>query len=278
MPLIQTIQQMFSYNAILNAFIVGILVSVCAAVLGVSLVLRRYSMIGDGLSHVGYGAVAIALCFGAAPLKIAIPVVLVAAFFLLKLTENSKINSDSAIAMIASASLAAGIVVNHFSSASSADAQSYLFGSILLVTKSEMHAAVWMLSGILILYILVYPQIFAITFDENYYHATGGRTKWIQLLISAATAITVVLGLKIMGAMLISSLIVFPPLTAMQNAKSFRGVVLIAALASFCALIGGLFFSYFWDWPTGATIVLFHLALFLLSYFVSVIRRAVRKR
>ena len=269
MQLVQLIYQMLSYSAIRNALIVGSLVSVCAALLGVSLILRRYSMIGDGLSHVGYGAVAAALCFGAAPLAVALPCVLVCAFLLLKLSDDSRVSSDSSIAMMASASLALGIIINSFSSANGADVQSYLFGSVLFVTDNETYFTAAILICVIVLFFVAYPHIFAITFDENYYRATGGRGALLGGVIAAATALTVVLGLKVMGAMLISSLIVFPPVTAMQIAKSFKGVVVLSALISLLAFIFGLVLSFVFDLPVGATVVVVNLILFLCSYSIS---------
>ena len=234
------ILEMLSYPFLVRALLGGALVSLCASLLGVSLVLKRYSMIGDGLSHVSFGALSVAVAVGWSPLAVSIPVVTVAAFFLLRITENSRIRSDAAIAMISASSLAAGIVVTSLTTGMTTDVSSYMFGSILAMSRQDVILAGVLSVVVLCLFIFCYHKIFAVTFDESFAKATGVRVKIYNVLIAALTAVTIVLGMRMMGAMLISSLIIFPALTAMEIFKSFRSVVVCSGILSvlcFCCLL-----------------------------------------
>ena len=260
--------EMFTYPFILRAFVVGILVSLCAALLGVSLVLKRYSMIGDGLSHVSFGALAIAMACGWAPLPVSIPVVIAAALFLLRLTERSRIGADAAIAVVSASALAIGVVVTSLTTGMTTDVDSYMFGSILAMDRSDVALSVILCAAVLALFILCYHKLFAITFDENFSRATGLNVNWYNTLIAILTALTIVLGMRMMGAMLISSLIIFPALTAMRLFKSFRGVVISAAITSVACFCTGLTISFAFSTPVGATVVAVNLGLFLLACLV----------
>ena len=207
--MIETLHIMFSYSFILRALIVGVLVSLCASLLGVSLVLKRYSMIGDGLSHVGFGAIAVATAFNWAPMEFTIPVVIIAAFLLLRLSENSSIKGDSAIAIISTGALAFGILVASMTTGMNTDINSYLFGSILAMTLNDVLLSVVLSAVVIVLFVLFYNKIFAVTFDETFSNATGIRANVYNMLIAILTAITIVLGMRMMGALLISSLIIF---------------------------------------------------------------------
>lgn len=207
------LSEMLSYPFLVRALAGGMLVSLCASLLGVSLVLKRYSMIGDGLSHVSFGALSIALAMGWSPLKVSVPVVVLAAFFLLRITENSRIKSDAAIAMISASALAIGIIVTSLTAGMTTDVSSYMFGSILAMTKENVVFAVALSLIVLGLFILCYNQMFAVTFDENFARATGVNVGFYNMVISVLTAVTIVLGMRMMGAMLISSLVIFPCLT-----------------------------------------------------------------
>ena len=246
---------MFSYHFMQRALVVGVLVSLCAALLGVSLVLKRYSMIGDGLSHVGFGALAIASAFNLAPLAVAVPVVVIAAVLLLRLSRSSKLNGDAAIAMISSSALAIGVITVSLTSGMNTEVSSYMFGSVLSLSRSDAVLSVILSVAVLALFILFYPRIFAITFDETFSRATGTKTEVYNTLLAVLTAVTVVLGMRMMGALLISSLIIFPALSAMRVCKSFRGVVLCAALISVICFVTGVTVSYFLETPTGASVV-----------------------
>lgn len=196
--------ELFSYSFLVRALIVGSLVALCAALLGVSLVLKRYSMIGDGLSHVGFGALSIAMAMNAAPLAVAIPVVIVAAFLLLRISQNSRLGGDSAIALISSGALAAGVLVTSLTSGLNADVYSYMFGSILAMSEGDVYLSLALAAVVLVLFIVFYNRIFAITFDESFARATGTRVSRYNMLLALLTALTIVIGMRIMGTMLIS--------------------------------------------------------------------------
>jgi zinc transport system permease protein len=264
----------FSYPFMQRAMIAGVLISLCCALLGVSLVLKRYSMIGDGLSHVSFGALAIAVALGFTPLYFSIPVVIVAAFFLLRLAEDSRWNSDAAIAVMSASSMAVGIVVISLTTGMTTDVDNYMFGSVLTMSETDVILAALVCTAVLVLFVLFYHKLFAITFDENFSRATGLRVRRYNTLLSVLTALTIVLGMRMMGAMLISSLIIFPTLTAMRLFRSFRGVVLCAGVSSVLCFCVGLTGSFILSTPVGASVVLVNLAVFALAC----LWRAVRSR
>ncbi len=258
------ISEMLSYPFVVRAVLGGALVSLCAALLGVSLVLKRYSMIGDGLSHVSFGALSIALAVGWSPLKVSIPLVTLAAFFLLRITENGRIKSDAAIAMISASALAVGIIVTSLSTGMTTDVSSYMFGSILAMSREDVLFAAALSAVVLCLFVFSYNKMFAVTFDENFARATGVKVEFYNVLIAVLTAVTIVLGMRMMGAMLISSLIIFPALTAMRIFKSFRGVVICSGVLSVVCFLIGIVLSYGLSTPAGASVVLVNLTAFLL--------------
>ena len=235
--MLQNLAEMLSYPFMVRALTVGILLSLCAALLGVSLVLKRYSMIGDGLSHVGFGALAVASALHLAPLAVAIPVVIAAAFVLLLLNESGKIKGDAAVAVFSTGALAIGVMVVSLSTGMNSDLNSYLFGSILAMSKEDVALSASLSVAVLILYAFFYEKLFAVTFDESFARATGIRVGLYNALLAVLTAVVVVLGMRMMGALLISSLIVFPALTAMRLFKSFRGVVVCAVQLFFSLAI-----------------------------------------
>ena len=256
------LMQMLSYHFMQRALIVGVLVRLCTALLGVSLVLKRYSMIGDGLSHVGFGALAIATALHLAPLAVAVPVVMAAAVLLLRLSESRRIKGDSAIALISSSALAIGVVSVSVTTGMNTEVSSYMFGSILSLSRSDAVLSVILSAAVLVLFIAFYPRLFAVTFDESFSKATGVKTGLYDTLLALLTAVTVVLGMRMMGALLISSLIIFPALSAMRVCRSFRGVILCAAGISVSCFLLGTVASYFLETPTGASIVLANLLAF----------------
>lgn len=223
------ISAFFSTPILFRALVVGILVSLCAALLGVSLVLKRYSMIGDGLSHVGFGALAIAAVMNWAPMAVAVPVVIAAAFLLLRISGSSKIKGDSAIALISTGALAIGVMAVSLSGMNS-DLDSYLFGSIYAISDEDVVISVVLALLVLILFVFFYTRIFAITFDESFARATGTKAGLYNMLIALLTAITIVVGMRMMGSMLISSLIIFPALCSMRVFKSFKAVTVCSAV------------------------------------------------
>ena len=252
--------EMFSYHFMTRAIVVGVLVSLCAALLGVSLVLKRYSMIGDGLSHVGFGA-------------LAIPVVIAAAFLLLRINQSSRIKGDAAIALISSSALAIGVAVVSVTTGMNTDVSNYMFGSILSLSKADAVLSIALSAVVLLMFVLLYPRIFAVTFDETFARATGAKSQLLNTVIAVLTAVTVVIGMRMMGALLISSLIIFPALTAMRLCRSFRSVVLCSAVVSVVCFVLGMTASYALELPSGASVVIVNIIAFLLFSFASLLKR-----
>ena len=265
--------QMFSYPFMQRALIAGVLVSLCAALLGVSLVLKRYSMIGDGLSHVSFGALAIAVALGVTPLWFSIPVVILAAFLLLRMASRPHWNNDAAIAVMSASALSIGILVISLTTGMTTDVDNYMFGSVLAMTKGDVALSVLLSIAVLTLFVLFYHKLFAVTFDESFSRATGLRVERYNTLLSIPPALTIVLGMRMMGAMLISSLIIFPALTAMRLFKSFRGVVICAGVSSVACFCVGLSASFLLAAPVGASVVVTDLAVFLCACLVQTLRR-----
>lgn len=262
--MIDVITEIFSHSFILKAVIVGLLVSLCASLLGVSLVLKRYSMIGDGLSHVGFGALALATALNIAPLTLSIPIVVVCAFLLLRISENSKIKGDASIALISTSALAIGVIVISLSTGINTDVHNYMFGSILAMNDNDVILSIILSIIVLILFIVFYNKIFAVTFDENFSKATGLKSNRYNMIIALLTALTIVLGMRIMGSLLISSLIIFPSLTSMRVCKSFKSVVINSSIISVICFFVGLIASYIYDTPVGASVVLINIICFII--------------
>ncbi len=268
--MLENVIEMFSYPFMVRAFIVGALVALCSSLLGVSLVLKRYSMIGDGLSHVGFGALAVAAALNAAPLAAAIPVVIVAAVLLLRIRGNSRIKGDAAIALISTSSLAVGVMVISMTTGMNTDVYNYMFGSILAMSAGDVRLSVALAVVVLALYIFFYHKIFAITFDETFAQATGVKADLYNTLIAVLTAVTIVLGMRMMGALLISSLIIFPALTSMRVCRTFKSVIINSAVISVVCLVIGITVSYVWATPAGASVVMANIAALLLYSLLGV--------
>lgn len=273
----ETLSEMFSFTFLIRAFVVGILVSLCASLLGVSLVAKRYSMIGDGLSHVGFGALAVSTAMNASPLAVSIPVVIAAAFLLLRLSENSKIKGDAAIALISTSSLAIGVVIVSLTTGMNTDVCNYLFGSILAMSKSDVYLSVGLSITVLILFVFFYHKLFAITLDETFARAAGVKTGMYNMLIALLTALTIVLGMRMMGAMLISSLIIFPALTSMRIFKRFKTVTICSAVIAVTCFFTGMVISYVYATPPGASVVMMNIFTFLLFWTIGgIFRKKIR--
>ncbi len=251
-----------------RALVAGTLISICAALLGVSLVLKRFSMIGDGLSHVGFGTMAIALAVGWAPLAVALPVCVIASFLLLRISSSSGVKGDAAIALISNSALAIGILVTSMTSGLNTDVTSFMFGSILAISTSDMWLTVALALVVVTVFILLYHTIFLVTFDEQFATATGINTGFFNGLIAVLTALTIVIGMRLMGAMMISSLIVFPALSAMRVFKRYRRVVISAACISVICFVAGIASSFYLSTPAGASIVVANLLAFCICTVV----------
>ena len=287
------------YKFIRRALLVGALVSLCAALLGVSLVLKRYSMIGDGLSHVGFGALTVAMALGfvtadslpaflpagvrggvaalcasvaESPLPFTLVVVVLCAFLLLRLSGQSRMRGDSAIALISTSALALGVVVTSMTSGMNVDVYNYMFGSILAMSASDVYVSLALSAVVLVLFVLFYPRIFAVTFDEAFARATGVKAGAYNMLIALLTALTVVVGMRMMGTLLISSLIIFPALSSMRLFSRFKAVTVCSAVVSVTCFAVGMLLSCVCSLPTGAGIVAVNLFVFILFSAIGAVR------
>lgn len=254
--------EMLSYPFLARAMLVGVLVSLCAALLGTPLVLKRYSMIGDGLSHVGFGSLAIATALDLAPLAVTVPVVALAAVLLLRISQSVKIRGDAAIALISSGSLAVGVIVVSLTSGMNMNVSNYMFGSILTVSRADAVLSVVLCVAVIALFTLLYNRIFAVTFDETFAAATGTRAQLYNTLLAVLTAVTVVLGMRMMGALLISSLLIFPSLSAMRVFRTFKSVTVCSAALSVACFAAGMAASYALETPSGASVVAMNILAF----------------
>lgn len=271
------IAELFAAPFFVRALIVGTLVSLCSSLLGVSLVLKRYSMIGTGLSNVSFGCVTVAVALNIAPLYISIPVVVASSFLLLRISDNSKIKGDSAIAMISSGAISIGVMAVYLTSGVTNDVCGYMFGSVFSLTQSDMVFSAALSVVVIIMFVIFYNRIFAVTFDENFARATGTNAGRYNAVIALLTASTIVVGMKMMGTLLISSLIIFPALTSMRLFKSFKIVVVCSGFLSvFCFFIG-MALTVIFEAPEGASVVIAHIAFFLIFSAVSALKK-IRKR
>ena len=262
----------FILRILSRAAIVGVLVSLCAALLGVSMVLKRYSMIGDGLSHIGFCAVAFSSLIGFADfsLEISIPLVVLAAVVLLRISESSRIKGDSAIALLSTGAVALGYILYNFNNKSAADVCNSLFGSASVITINDKDLIISIVLSVLVLglFILFYNKIFALAFDESFSTASGEKTKLYKLVIALLTGVTVVVGMKMMGAILISALVVFPAVSAMRICKTFKSVILTAGAISVICFLIGFYIACRLSLQVGPTVVLANAAAFIvLSIF-----------
>ena len=267
-----SIIEMFSYSFMIRAFIVGILISLCASLIGLSLVLRRNSMIGDGLSHVGFGAFALATVLGVAPLKFAIPIVILVSFFILKMSDNDSMHGDSKVALMSASALAIGTFAISITKGVNTDINNYLFGSILSINEADIIISIILTVIVISLYIISYNKIFAITFDDSFAKSIGINTNLYNIIFAVLCSIVVVLGMRLMGSLLISSLIIFPTLSSMQYFKTFKKVVISSVIISIISFAIGLILSYFIATPTGSTIVIINLIIFIVFKLVSYIK------
>ena len=266
--MVETLVFVFSQPFMQRALVGGIIISLCAALHAVSLVLKRYSMIGDGLSHVGFGAVVVASALNFAPLAVALPIVIAAAFLLLRLGENSTVKGDAAVALVSTGSLAVGVAASSLSGGMNQDFNSYMFGTILGLTQSDVQLSLFISIPVLILFLLFYNKIFSVTFDESFCEATGVNAKLYNALVAVLTALIIVLGMRLMGALLISSLVIFPSLTAMRVCRTFKSVVICSGAVSVVCFLLGIVSSVLFDLPTGASIVIANIVLFVVFWAV----------
>ncbi len=287
------------YKFIQGALIVGALVALCAALLGVPLVLKRYSMIGDGLSHVGFGALSISAALGFVtveslpgflspgmkngiaavcgaisenPLPFTLVVVIALAFLILRLSEGSRIRGDAAIALLSTSALAIGVLVTSLTSGMNVDVMNYMFGSILAMSKADVTISITLSIIVLVLFVLFCNRIFAVTFDETFARATGTAANMYNMLIAILTAVTIVIGMRMMGTMLISSLIIFPALSSMRVFSKFKHVLVSSGIISVVCFVIGIMLSCLYELPAGAAIVIVNLFAFIIFSLIGRIR------
>jgi len=255
------------YSFIQKAFFAGSFVAIVCSTLGLFLVLKKMSLIGDGLSHVSFGAIALGLFLGIYPFYVAIPVVMIASILILKISEKIKAYGDAAIGIISSLGIAGGVILASASKGFNVDLFSYLFGNILAISATEVILSVALSFVVLTVIYFFYWDLFSATFDEEYAKTTGVKTNFINTLLTLLTAVTVVLSVKMVGIMLVSALLILPAVTALQFAKGFKTAMIMAGFVSLISVLLGISFSFLLDLPTGATIVMINILFFSLALF-----------
>lgn len=261
-----------SYPFVQRAVAAGIMISLCAALLGVVLVIKRYSLIGHGLGDVGFASTSLAVALGLPVMAVSIPIVIVAACLIMFMSQRSKTGGDTAIGMVATGALSTGVIITALSSGFNVDVNGYMFGSILAMSRNDVIFSVILSILILALFLLFYNRLFLITFDENFAVASGINVGFYQFIIALLTALTVVMGMRMMGSLLISSLIIFPAVIARKLVVSFKAVAVLSAVLSILCFIAGLMLSFRLNLPTGASIVIVNLILLLAVIIVNKLR------
>lgn len=259
--------EFLGYGFMHRALIAGSFIALTCSVLGVQLVLRRLSLIGDGLAHVTFGGVALGIVFGVYPMYIAIPVVVISSIGILKLTERAKIYGDAAIGIVSSLGIASGVILTSLFGGFNVDLFSFLFGNILAISEADVITSIVLSLIMLIILYFYYNEIFSVTFDEEFARTSGINTKRINLMLVVMTAVTVVLAMKVVGIMLTSALLILPAISAFQIANGFKNSLIIASLIAAISVITGIFLSFFLNLPSGASIIMINFA-FLCSMFV----------
>ena len=282
MNIFEEIKYQLSFDTTIYAIIVGALISLCCAILGVTLVLKRYAMIGDGLSHVAFGGMSIAIILSVADMYLMLPITILVAILLIRLTNSGKVKNDSAIAMLSVGALAIGyLIIDIFSTSANVtgDVCTTLFGSnsILFLDKLDLWISIGLTIFVLGYFVLFHNKIFAITFDENFAKATGTRTKLYNDIMAIIVGIVVVLAMKLVGSLLISALIVFPALSAIRLFKSYKWVIIFASITSVINSLLGIFISMLWETPTGSTIVVINIVAYFVCWCLEVIFKETRR-
>ncbi|KJJ85601.1 Mn2+/Zn2+ ABC transporter permease [Candidatus Omnitrophus magneticus] len=268
----QQIQESLQYAFIQRAIIAGCFMAVGCSFLGVFLVLRRFSLIGDGLAHVSFAGVALGLFFNSQPMLISIPLVSLASLVILKLNEKAAVYGDAAIGLVSSFSIALGVIIASTSGGFNVDLFSYLFGNILSVSKLEVWLTIVISSLVAVVTIFFYHDLFSITFDEEHARVSGVNVKLVNKILILLTSFIIVLGIKIAGTMLVSSLIILPPISALQVARSFRSVIILSSIFAVISVITGIFVSYIFNLPSGATIIMINFIIFVKLFLYGRIR------
>jgi zinc transport system permease protein len=263
------IGEIISYGFVQRALLAGILIAVSSSILGLFLVLRRLSLIGDGLAHVTFGSVAVILLIGISPLYItlaALPLVMLSSLAILQLTRAKRIHGDAAIGIISSLGIAVGIILASLAGGYNVDLLSYLFGNILTVNQTELWLSFIVFLIVLFTIIFFYHDLFAVTFDEELAQTMGIKTKRINVILLLLTAVVAVLAMKVAGIMLVSAMLILPPLTALQLSISFRMTIIAAVCFSILSVISGIIFSFLLNLPAGGTIVICNVGLLIIIF------------
>ncbi len=256
---------LLSYTFIQRAIICGIAISFSAALIGVILTLKNYSMIGHGLGEVGFASLALAVALNFPPISVSIPMVMIAAIIIMIISQKKGEGADIIIALVATGALAIGVIITSFTSGFGTDAYNYMFGSILAMDVKDVLLSVLLTILSIVIYVIFYNRLFLVTFDEKYAKASGINVTVYQFLIALLTALVVVVGMRMMGTLLISSLIVFPAVISKKLTTSFKGLVIISVITSIICFILGLFISFYLNMPTGAAIVLVYIILLAIT-------------
>ena len=263
------LSEIFNYGFVQRAIIAGVLIAAICSLLGVFLVLRRFSLIGDGLAHITFGSVAVVLLIGISPFYVtlaALPIVMISSLVILKLTSTKRIQGDAAIGIVSSIGIAAGIILTSLSGGYNVDLFSYLFGNILTVNQTELILSFIVFLIVVATVIFFYHDLFAITFDEELARSMGIKTKKINVILFLLTALAAVLAMKVAGIMLVSAMLILPPLTALQLSISFRMTLIASLIFSVISVISGILISFLLNLPAGGTIVLINVAILFLVF------------
>jgi zinc transport system permease protein len=255
-----------SYGFIQRALIAGCFIAILCSTLGVFLVLRRLSLIGDGLAHVTFGSIALGLLFNWYPIYVSIPIVLVSSVWILKLTERARLYGDTAIGIVSSAGIAGGILIASIADGFNVDLFSYLFGNILAISSAEVTISITLSIIVISTIIAFYNELLSLTFDEEFAQTTGINTRRINTVFVLATALTIVLATKVVGVLLVSALLIVPAAASLQVARGFKVAVVFAIIIGICSVLGGIVISFLLDLPAGATIVMLSIFFFMLAY------------
>ncbi len=266
---INEIIEILSYPFMARAIIVGILISLCASLLGVILVLKNYSLIGHGLSDVGFASISIAVACGFSPIYLSTPIVILASFVIMYISQSKKINGDIAIGIFSTGSLALGVIVTAISNGLNMDVYAYMFGSILSMNNTDVFMSIILSAVVLTLFILFYNRLFIVTIDESFAKSIGINIQFYQFLISLLTALTVVIGIRMMGTLLISSLIIFSAFIAKKFVRSFKSLMFLSATISILCFLIGVLVSLLLNIPTGASIVIVNIIVLIISFIIS---------
>jgi len=260
------ITQILQYSFIQRAFISGSFVAIACATLGIFLVLRKMSLIGDGLSHVSFGAIALGLFFGFYPFYVAVPLVVLASIVILKISEKARVYGDAAIGIVSAVGISGGVILASLSKGFNIDLFSYLFGNILAISASETVLSVILSFIVVSAVAYFYWDLFSATFDEEYAKTTGVKTNFINIILTVLTAITVVLSVKVVGIMLVSALLILPAVSALQVSKNFKTALILGGLFALLSVLLGIIISYILDLPAGATVVMINALFFALAF------------